>query len=249
MCAVGEAGPLLAAPVCRRLPAPPGVRCVGLRLDEVARGVPDDGPPTPAFAALLSDEELCRFAQLRLRKRRIEWLAGRIAAKQALRHMPVALRHPRQATVRQAADGRPAFEGYALSISHSRREAFAAVSARAVGVDTETFDAMRAESLSALIRPDEAHALARDLGCDLQAARTVAWCLKEALFKAAGGGAFVPFACALQLDGWPAGDISPAWHWHGESARHLPALDAWRVGFGLERDAAWAIVAALIRGP
>lgn len=227
---------------CRWMPAPLGVACASVTLDQVAAGVPNDGPPDAPLAAMLSDEERMRFGQLRIRKRRIEWLAGRIAAKHALQRLGGGL--ARDATVRLGADGRPAVHAHRLSISHSRRDAMAAAARMPVGVDTETFDAMRADSLGALIRPSEAQALRRDLGCDPQVARTLAWCLKEALFKATGSGAFAPFAAALQLLGWSAGLARPSWRWDIDHAPPgAPLHEAWQARFGVGRDAAWVLVA------
>ncbi|CAG1018043.1 partial 4'-phosphopantetheinyl transferase, partial [Burkholderiaceae bacterium] len=153
-------------------------------------------------------------------------------------------RFPSQASVRTGADGRPVFDASTLSISHSRHEAMAAVARTPIGVDTETFDAMRADSLAALVRPREAEALRRGLGCDLPAARTLAWCLKEALFKATGSGAFAAFAGALQLLQWTRGDPGPEWRWDAACApADAPAARAWQARFGIGADAAWVLVA------
>ncbi|CAG1019429.1 partial 4'-phosphopantetheinyl transferase, partial [Burkholderiaceae bacterium] len=144
---------------CRFMAAPEGVACAWVSLDEVADGVPAAGALAAPLAALLSEEERRRYAQLRIRKRRIEWLAGRIAAKHALQRLTGSRRFPSQASVRTGADGRPVFDANTLSISHSRHEAMAAVARTPIGVDTETFDAMRADSLAALVRPREAEVL------------------------------------------------------------------------------------------
>lgn len=228
----------------RWIPAPEGVACACLALEEISAGVPTDGPPCAPLAAMLSDEEFAHFARLRIRKRRVEWLAGRIAAKLALQRLH-GCELPRGATVRQDANGRPTLSGTRLSISHSSREAMAAASHVPVGVDTETFDATRAESMSALVRPAEAQALRLGLGCDTQVARTVAWCLKEALFKAAGSGAFHPFAEALQLLGWCDGLTRPSWHW-ASNGRPLdaPQPQAWQARFGIGQGSAWVMVAS-----
>ncbi|MDT8997726.1 4'-phosphopantetheinyl transferase superfamily protein [Paucibacter sp. APW11] len=232
-------------PAWRALPAPPGVSCVGVGLADVAAALPTQGQPLVALLEQLSDAERQCLARFPLRKRRIEWLAGRLAAKTALQRSSAALPRPDQAEVRQAQDRRPSFAHTHLSISHSRREALAAVAAQAVGVDTETYDAMRADSLQLLIRDDESQALATDLGCDLQAARTLAWCIKEALFKAAGQGAFASFARALQLQGWRHDQQLPAWRWLSDEIRApVPSLAPWQLRYGLEAEAAWALVVA-----
>lgn len=234
-----------AVPVCRWMPAPTGAACASVPIDVVAAGVPHEGPPAPSLAAMLSKEELDRYAQLRIRKRRVEWLAGRIAAKHALQWLTGAPDLPCCTTVRCGPSGRPAFRAAKLSISHSRRDAMAAAAQLPVGIDTETFDALRASSLTALVRPWEVQAVADDIGCDAKAARTLVWCIKEALFKAAGYGGFVRFATALQVRGWPPQLGRPLWRWDPhEPAESRPALSGWRVQHGLGRDAAWVLVMA-----
>jgi phosphopantetheinyl transferase len=230
---------------CTWIAAPPGVACASIPLAQVAEGVPAEGPPAQPLAALLSDEEQRRFGELRFRKRRIEWLAGRVAAKFALQRLAGAAALPREAVVRSGAEGRPALDGAQISISHSRRDAIAAVAHVPVGVDTETFDALAAVSLDALVRPAEADSLRRDLGCDRTAARTLTWCLKEALFKVVGGGAFTPFATALQVVGWEPAQERPLLRWAPEqepAGAVRPQLAQWRARFGLGSDSAWVLV-------
>lgn len=233
-------------PGCVWVPSPPGVACVSVPIADVAMGTPCDGPPAAMLAAMLSDEERLRYAQLPIRKRRIEWLAGRIAAKHALQRLTGAAHLPHDATVRRAPCGRPAFDTATLSISHSGREAMAAAAYVPVGVDTETFDALGATSLDLVVRPWEAHGVSRGLGCDFRAARTLVWCLKEALFKAAGSGGFVRFGVALQVLSWQPGQQRPVWRWDPpESQPAWPTLAAWQACFGWHHDAAWVLVSPM----
>lgn len=227
------------------MPAPEGVFCVSLSIEQVALDAPRAGPPGGALADMLSQEECLRYEQLPVHKRRVEWLAGRVAAKHALQRLQGAALLPRHAAVRSAASGRPAFDGAMLSISHSRRNAMAAAAHGPVGVDTETFDALRADSLSAVIRPWEVDGLRRGLGCDARVGQTLVWCLKEALFKAAGFDGFVPFAAALQVLGWQPELERPLWRWApGLPCQAWPALGAWQARYGVTNDSAWVLVAA-----
>ncbi len=82
--------------------------------------------------------------------------------------------------------GRPVFDIATQSISHSRSEAVAVH--MLVEIDTEAYDAVRAESLSMLMGPDEVLAMRHDWGCDACVARTLLWRLKKAMFKATGWG-------------------------------------------------------------
>lgn len=192
---------------------------------------------------MFSKEERLRYEQLPVLKRRVEWLAGRIAARHALQRLTGADWLSHGAQVRRASTGRPAFDGAMLSISHSRRDAMAAVAHGPVGVDTETFDALRADSLSAVIRPWEVDGLCRGLGCDARVGRTLVWCLKEALFKAAGFGGFVPFAEALQVLGWQPQQAQPVWRWApGPPQQRWPALGDWQTHYGVTDDSAWVLV-------
>ena len=231
------------------LPSPPG--CVGaaLCLDRVAASVPHGAPLHSPLTRLLSDLEQQRFARLPVRKRQIEWLAGRLAAKHALQRLVGIPHWPRQFSVSSDAAGRPSFDIARLSISHSRREAVAVAAHGPVGIDTETFDAVRADSLSLLLGPEEVLSVRHDWGCDAQVARTLLWCLKEALFKAAGGGAFVPFAMALRVRGWPPAAAQPVWRWQGAlaglQAPAPPVLAHWRADASFTEHAARVLVSRL----
>lgn len=213
-------------PGCHRLAAPPGIACTVLALSEVAERLPAD-PQRSTLMQWLSAVEQRRFAELTVRKRRVEWLAGRLAAKHALQALTFEEHWPLQASVFNDAAGRPAFEGATVSISHSRHEAVAAVARVPLGVDTECYDALGADSLAMVLRREEVLAVQADWRCDPRVARTLLWCLKEALFKAAGSGAFMPFATALQVQGWPLGVRQPHWTWQPATAMPPLHLERW----------------------
>ncbi len=232
-------------PPCHWLAAPAGIACGALALASVATGLPQDAPHTCPWLQWLSEAERRRFAQLPVHKRRLEWLAGRLAAKQAWQRLHRCPDWPLHTSVRADALGRPRFDDAALSISHSRCEALVAVAHVPVGIDTETFDALRAGSLSVLLRPDEVQAVQRGWQCDAWVARTLLWCLKEALFKATGGaGSFVHFAVALRVHAWSPGDVQPAWAWRSEAERR-PLLAPWRAQASLTGVAARVLVSPL----
>lgn len=238
-------------PRCHWLPTPAGMACAALGLDGIAAQVPRDEPLRCPLLPLLHEAERRRFAQFPVHKRRVEWLAGRLAAKHALQRLEDSPRWPQQAQVRNGPQGRPAFECAQLSISHNCREAVAVVAHRPVGIDIETYDALRANSLAALLGHDEWRAVQRGWGCDAQVARTLLWCLKEALFKAAGQGGFVHFAMALQVLAWSRTDAQPRWHWRGAPLpdASTPTLAAWRADATLTEHAARVLVSPLVPLP
>lgn len=222
--------------------------CAGavLRLDAVARDMSGLASNHALLMHCLTEGEWLHCRQLPVRKRQIEWLAGRLAAKHALQTL-IGLPHwPRESTVRYDAAGRPSFGIAALSISHSRGEAVAVSAHAPVGVDTETFDAVQADSISMLVGADEVSSVRRGWGCDTQAARTLLWCLKEALFKAAGDGAFAPFASALRIMDWQPTRSQPVWTWCRSTApahcHSWPNLIPWAAMAELTADAARVVV-------
>jgi len=151
----------------------------------------------------LAPGERDTLARLAVPKRRREWLAGRVAAKElvrqrhrvaaedALRRIEiVALREgPRKGKPSYRIDGTPGC--FDLSISHSRDRAVAALAATPqehIGIDIEQIEA-RAESFDALALSDPERALLAGLdGAARAIATTERWVLKEALSKALGAG-------------------------------------------------------------
>ena len=130
-------------------------------------------------------------------KRRVEWIAGRVAARRAL----VAAGAPRTLDVLPAAgarDGAPAaldalgrVAPLALSISHAAGWAVAAASATVrVGVDVEAVERRHPSFAAEAFAPGELDAWAAALGLPIDGAQleTLAWCAKEALLKLAGSG-------------------------------------------------------------
>lgn len=105
-----------------------------------------DTARTAIEARHLSDEEAAQAAQFRLPKRRLEWLAGRLALKHGvcayqLRHIGASLR-TREVTVSVVPDGiragKPTVNApVAVSLSHSSDLAVAACGPRAIGIDVE----------------------------------------------------------------------------------------------------------------
>ena len=231
-------------------PAQAGVVCASLPLAPLREAWQADGRLAAGLPSWLCADEMGLLAQFPVQKRQLEWLAGRLAAKQALNHyrnwLEAAVPHPVDMAIRRQPDGRPFVdERTYLSISHSRCQAVAAVANCPVGVDVESFDALQAGSIADLLAEQEVAAVATGQGCDRSQARTLIWCLKEALFKACGQRAFVPFARAIQIQGWPQGQ-APHWRidsraagmaWDAEAA---PACGHWRV------ETAWTETSAQV---
>ena len=181
---------------------------------EVTR-VPIDGIETRL--AELTPDELRRCSAFRVPKRRREWLAGRMAAKDAVR-----LRHPSgtveiQSVEAGPARGRPFYtidghEGpYGLSLAHAAGVAVAALAPCAgerIGIDLEpVFE--RDESFEGVAFSRREIAALRAIGREERAgAATAAWVLKECLLKAIGTGLRVPLT---QIEVRPA-----ALRWRGE---------------------------------
>jgi len=148
---------------------------------------PEDGP---AARSLLTDEEWPLFTRLRNHKRRVEWLAGRLAARQAfVEHTSTRPGNP-PASVRSVlggADVPPYFSGepgLSLSISHSHCYAVAVVASRAIGVDIEKIE-HRPRSLADYFLSDEECGLldAASRDGEQDELMTRLWARKEALAK------------------------------------------------------------------
>ncbi|MFD9356032.1 beta-ketoacyl synthase N-terminal-like domain-containing protein [Streptomyces sp. NPDC060031] len=132
---------------------------------------------------------------------RAPWLLGRIAAKDAVRHLlwdggsgPV---FPAEVPVGNDAAGRPLAEGplargLRLSIAHKDRLAVAlAHRTHPVGIDVETVTGDPDALIRIALTAHElrlAEALADRGGTDLPAALTMLWCAKEAAAKSQGAG-------------------------------------------------------------
>ncbi|MGA2274099.1 MAG: SDR family NAD(P)-dependent oxidoreductase [Bryobacteraceae bacterium] len=151
----------------------------------------------------LSGPELAHFETLALPKRRREWLAGRIAAKTAIRMLLVP-GGPDAARIRILAgqDGAPsaAFEEACtamaappfVSIAHSGGLAAALATPRpGFGIDVEAISRGAAEVESEFAGPEET-ALVLATVADRTSALTCLWAAKEACRKAAGAAGAAP---------------------------------------------------------
>lgn len=149
---------------------------------------------------VLSDEERATYEGLTVERRRRDWLAGRIAAKRALRRATRErgeLPPPYRAiTVRNAGNGAPEFsvDGRAdiardlnVSIAHTDGTAVAAVARTArsgtVGVDIEPTRPLPLALARYVLRPSEAELLSDD--DRPHPTPLVIWTVKEAALKAA----------------------------------------------------------------
>ena len=174
--------------ICRRVGA------------ETARLLEDGGGIWKRVLAhlILNDSELARWHDLPAGgRRRLEWLAGRAAAKDAVRQWAARALGlvPHHASIEVASDefGRPFVKCRELesrgatphvSISHAGGEAVAVADANPVGIDMEHPDARRSTDW-ARVAFDE-----RDLAGARGDAETLLslWCAKEAAAKARGTG-------------------------------------------------------------
>jgi 4'-phosphopantetheinyl transferase EntD len=147
---------------------------------------------------VLTDAELATFDALPVERRRRDWLAGRLAAKRALRAAIRKRGQPmpdyRAIELWNDADGAPRFfmarmpelgHHLDISLSHTDGAAVASVADRhasgTVGVDIETTRALPMALVSRVLQPSEAARLADGP----HPAPIVMWTAKEAVLKAA----------------------------------------------------------------
>ncbi len=143
----------------------------------------------------LSADERGDYATMTYEKRRLDWLAGRLAARRALRAFGVDA----PVVVKADESGEPRFTGplgdkYGLTISHSNIWATAIVwerkgqlgEDRHLGVDIERIGDRTEAFLEDNFSDDERRAL--PAGQDRSTAATTVWSLKEASLKALGTG-------------------------------------------------------------
>lgn len=180
-------------------------------------------------ATYLTPEEIRQFERFTVRKRRLEWLAARLALKQALRCFRGRRFSLPAISIHRLEDGRLFIDDQTYaSISHSRDHVLGVVGDVTLGVDVERYAAVKAESVAELIRPHEIAAVAVGQRCSPQEARTLIWCFKEALFKACGAGGFAAFAAAVAIFEWRAAH-SPQWKHGDDTERHR----LWRTRYEL----------------
>lgn len=166
----------------------------------------------------LTPRERARYLSLRTAVRRREWVAGRVAAKQALsRRCAIGGPHPFQRIeVVAAATGRPGYllDGrpgeFGLSIGHAAGQALVAVSrerGQPLGVDLEPVEDRGRGFEALLLSPEETRALGGVRGRERERAVTLAWVLKEALLKAMGVGLALPLPDLTVAGGLRPGGI------------------------------------------
>jgi phosphopantetheinyl transferase len=185
--------PLSAARLASRLGCGKRLALCLVRLPELRAALATGGW---AAAQSLSPAELARYDGYTFEKRRLEWLGGRLAAKQAAATLRKGSR-PGDWPVENDADGRPFYhppresdQVPALSISHSHTLAAAlAVAGHPCGFDlqkvSDTVVRVR-EKFSRLSELELLHAAG--IGPDREAALlTLLWAAKEALRKGLGG--------------------------------------------------------------
>lgn len=213
----------------------------GLPLEEV--------PEAPAAGWLdgcLHRDERKRWLAMPLPKRRREWLAGRLCAKEALR---ACLAPPARASldgmlIEHDEHNRPRLAGSPLwlSISHDRCQAVAVADTRPVGVDIERHVSLQSAAVQLLIAPAELACTRAHFRVGDAVARTVLWTLKEARFKCQGRGSFAEAASRWQVAAWRDGH-QPEWSDAGRWPE-APAGCAWRVRWHADDDEVCAVVHA-----
>jgi phosphopantetheinyl transferase len=141
----------------------------------------------------LSPAEAAAFERLKIEKRRLDWLAGRIAAKRALRATRPGL-DARRIEILTAPEGKPFVRlpegpGPEISIAHSAAGGVCAVSTNVspVGVDIESIGTHGLATLALFVHPTET----MPEGAQPARWQTKLWTAKEAVLKLLGVG----FAC------------------------------------------------------
>lgn len=141
---------------------------------------------------LLCYKERLKFQSLKNDKRKVEWISGRIAAKNALH----SFNGERNSEVKNRDSGQPYFPDYpelCLSISHSNEFAVAIVSSNRVGIDIELVK-VRPDSLARFFYTvKEKDKLKKSSSQDKHRLMTEFWTRKEAYAKYLGVGGVIPF--------------------------------------------------------
>jgi 4'-phosphopantetheinyl transferase len=150
----------------------------------------------------LSTPELARYCSLDTRAR-ADFLAGRIALKEALRR---TLDAPglilASVSVENEADGRPTFRDYpdlCCSLAHCEGWGIGAISRDPVGVDIERNRPHSADLLRYIADAREERVVAGDCRYESELI-VVIWTIKEAVLKGLGEGLTVPMS-AIRIQG------------------------------------------------
>lgn len=186
------------------LPSPPRVASAWLSVGALWTMLDADARRAERCLSLwLAPAERDLFARMEVPKRRREWLAGRVAAKEVIRRRlgltgDDALRAIEIVASRDARDkGKPSYRyggepgAFDLSITHSHDRAIAALALTTdvrIGIDVEQIET-RGESFEELALSAAERAQVSGLAPEARArAVTERWVLKEALSKALGIG-------------------------------------------------------------
>lgn len=142
--------------------------------------------PTPPEAhRVLAPAELKSFDIMLAASRRREYLLGRALLKAAL--TGGGFRRERDYGMIETSlspSGKPSVAGAEFSLSHDGEALLLGVGDQSIGVDLETVQRFDDEMLTACFCPEERRRI-RDARDPARAA-TLAWCMKEAVAKAAG---------------------------------------------------------------
>jgi phosphopantetheinyl transferase (holo-ACP synthase) len=188
-------GAVAGGELAQLLGAPGPIALTNVAIPAVAGALASEGGEA-FLGQWMSAAEQKQYGLLKAETRRLEWLAGRIAAKEAVRILQGPVAAPRNAvTVRARKDGSPlvllrpgtALEPPQVSIAHSLDVAVAAATAGVrPGIDVQSIEPGVFEIRDAFTNDAEVSAIA---ACgDLSAAviLNLVWALKEAARKAVG---------------------------------------------------------------
>lgn len=186
-------------------------------------------PSAEAHSSLpmLSDRERDLLATHRHPKRRLDWLGGRLAAKEAARRWALSRdEDPSGVEILKETSGKPILanrDDLHLTIAHSGDYAVAVVGNRPLGIDLERLEE-RPDSLAcAFFSPDEQKWVRQDPSLRSRRCDEV-WTRKEAVSKLLGKGGQLLFSRLPVLD-----DPAP---WILETA----ATDEYTISLALERN-------------
>lgn len=166
----------------------------------------------------LSDKEKAIFEKKSHPKRRAEWLAGTIAAKNLL--------GDRKVPILRKSTGQPYLEdsSFHLSIAHSAGYAAAAISQRPVGIDLESVESRDPGWLQIAFAPEEQKRFPKN-----DQVWTSLWALKEAALKMLGVG--------LSVDLWNlrvSGSLErPTLSWKGKTLECRSQVFEKPIGYAL----------------